>query len=78
MTGSAGITGVIVQYIAGIDPNLEAQPPEEVECLFFAYLGIPAVILMVPMYFIWKYPLSRKRMSMIRAELEARRSSLSS
>jgi len=77
VTGSAGITGVIVQYIAGIDPKLEVQPPEVVDRLFYAYLGIPAVILMVPMYFIWRYPLTRKRMAGIRAELEARRSSLS-
>jgi Na+/melibiose symporter-like transporter len=49
-----------------------------VDRLFFAHLGIPAVILAVAMYFIWKYPLNRKRMAGIRAELEARRSRLSS
>lgn len=76
VTGSAGITGVIVQYIAGINPKLETQPPEVVNRLFLAYLIIPAVILAVPLYFIWKYPLNRWRMEEIRAELEARRGKL--
>jgi GPH family glycoside/pentoside/hexuronide:cation symporter len=76
ITGSAGITGVIVQYIAGIDPKLEAQPPEVVSRLFTAYLVIPSIILMAPMYFIWKYPLGRERMAEIRAALEARRGTL--
>lgn len=76
ITGSAGITGVIVQYIAGINPKLEHQPVEVVDRLFAAYLIIPAIILMFPLYFIWKYPLSRQSMAEIRAKLEERRGSL--
>lgn len=76
VTGSAGITGVIVQYIAGINPKLQTQPAEVVNRLFAAYLIIPAVILIVPLYFVWRYPLDRKRMAGIRAELEARRGKL--
>jgi GPH family glycoside/pentoside/hexuronide:cation symporter len=76
ITGSAGITGVMVQYIAGINPKLEHQPVEVVDRLFAAYLIIPAIILMFPLYFIWKYPLGRQRMAEIRAKLEARRGSL--
>jgi GPH family glycoside/pentoside/hexuronide:cation symporter len=73
VTGAIGITGVIVQYIAGIDPHLSVQPPEAINRLFAAYLIIPAAILIVPLYFVWKYPLSRSHMADIRAQLEARR-----
>ncbi len=73
ITGSAGIAGVIVQYIAGINPHLERQPDAVVERLFSAYLIIPAVIMIFPLYFIWKYPLNRRRMADIRAQLELRR-----
>lgn len=76
ITLSAGITGVVVQYIAGIDPALHTQPASVVDRLFIAYLVIPAVILIVPLYFFWKYPLTRERMAGIRAELEQRRGTL--
>lgn len=76
ITGSAGITGVIVQYIAGINPHLEHQPAEVVDRLFAAYLIIPAVIMIFPLYYIWKYPLNRSRMAEIRAQLELRRGTL--
>ena len=76
VTGSAGITGVIVQYIAGINPNLAIQSDAVVNRLFIAYLVIPAVILALPLLFILKYPLNRQRMAEIRAELEARRGKL--
>lgn len=78
ITGSAGITGVIVQYIAGINPHLQQQPAAVVERLFAAYLIIPAVIMIFPLYFIWKYPLNRHCMAEIRARLELRRGTLTS
>jgi GPH family glycoside/pentoside/hexuronide:cation symporter len=73
VTGAVGITGLIVQHIAGINPKLAVQPPEVIDRLFASYLIIPAVILVVPLYFVWKYPLSRDRMAGIRTQLEARR-----
>jgi GPH family glycoside/pentoside/hexuronide:cation symporter len=78
ITGSAGISGVIIQYIAGIDPHLPQQPADVVDRLFAAYLIIPSLIMIFPLYFIWKYPLNRRRMAEIRAELELRRGTLTS
>jgi GPH family glycoside/pentoside/hexuronide:cation symporter len=73
LAGSLGVSGIIIQYIAGIDPKLTIQPPEVIDRLFMAYLVIPAIILVIPLFFIWRYPLTRERMFKIRSELEARR-----
>ncbi|MBK1879733.1 MFS transporter [Pelagicoccus mobilis] len=73
LTASAGATGIVVQYVAGIDPSLETQPAEVVDRLFKAFLIMPGVLLAIPMLFLFFYPLSRKRMEGVRSELEERR-----
>jgi GPH family glycoside/pentoside/hexuronide:cation symporter len=76
LAGSLGISGIIIQYIAGIEPERISQTQEVVDRLFAAYLIIPAVILIVPLFFVWIYPLNRRRMASIREQLESRRGSV--
>jgi GPH family glycoside/pentoside/hexuronide:cation symporter len=73
LAGSLGLSGIIIQYVAGINPKISVQPPEVVDRLFASYLIVPAVILLIPLFFVWCYPLSRERMLEIRSVLETRR-----
>ena len=73
LTVSLGLVGVVIQHIAGIDPALAQQPEAVVDRLFYAFLIIPAVLFLVPVVLVVRYPLSRERMNQVRAELEARR-----
>ena len=76
LTASAGMIGIIIQFIAKIDPSLDVQPEAVINRLFWAYLLLPGVLLILPMFFLVIYPLSRKKMDEIRAELELRRGEL--
>jgi len=76
LAGSLGISGIIIEYVAGIEPERICQTQEVIDSLFAAYLIIPAVILIVPLYFVWLYPLNRRRMKSIREQLENRRGSV--
>jgi GPH family glycoside/pentoside/hexuronide:cation symporter len=62
--------------LSGIDTTLGEQPEAVVQRLVALYIIIPLVIWCIPLFFILRYPLNRRRMAEVRAELEARRGAL--
>jgi GPH family glycoside/pentoside/hexuronide:cation symporter len=62
--------------LSGIDTMLGEQPEAVVRRLVLLYMVIPLAIWTIPLFFIWRYPLNRRRMAEVRTELEARRGAL--
>ena len=70
---SAGLGGSAL-LLTGFDATrAAAQAPGVLENLRFIYIWTPILFLVVALFAIHRYPLSRERMSEIRAQLEARR-----
>ncbi|MCE0499065.1 MAG: MFS transporter [Methylacidiphilales bacterium] len=72
LTTGAGVGGCLVQF-SGFRAALVEQPPEVLQHMRWIYLSVPALFYSCTIIFIWHYPLNRKRMAAIRAELEIRR-----
>jgi GPH family glycoside/pentoside/hexuronide:cation symporter len=72
LTAAAGIGGLLIQ-LSGFNAAFTEQPPEVLQRMKLLYLYVPILIYSFTLFFIWRYPLDRKRMSEIRAELEHRR-----
>jgi len=67
------LTGVLVDWFAGLVPGQAAQSPETVWRIGVLYSVLPAVLLGVAAALILRYTLSQQRLAAIRAELDRRR-----
>ena len=67
------LTGVLVDWFAGLVPGQAAQSPETVWRIGVLYSVLPAVLLGVAAALILRYTLSQQRLAAIRAELNRRR-----
>jgi GPH family glycoside/pentoside/hexuronide:cation symporter len=75
-TLAASLGGFLLAW-TGYNAKLGAlQPAQVLENLKTAYIWIPIGLLLLNLFFISKYPLTRKRMAEIRKDLEARRGAL--
>ncbi len=72
LTAAAGIGGLMIQ-LSGFNAALMEQPPEVLARMRLIYFYVPILIYSFTLFFIWRYPLNRNRMTQIRAELEHRR-----
>lgn len=72
-TFSVGLSGFILEW-TGFDVKVgEAQPEQVLTRMVTLYILLPAICWSVAVALCWFYPLSRKKMAVIRAELEERR-----
>lgn len=72
-TVSVGLSGFILTW-TGFDASVgETQPDVVLKRMVTLYILLPAICWSVAVVLCWFYPLNRKRMSDIRAELEVRR-----
>jgi GPH family glycoside/pentoside/hexuronide:cation symporter len=70
---TGGLSGLLLVW-TGFDAKLGAEQAEHVlQNLKLFYIWIPIGFLVLCLFAISRYPLTRKRMAEIRAELEARR-----
>lgn len=72
LTLSMGIGGFVLQF-SGFDAAHSTQAPATLNRMFALYLIIPLVIWSIALVCAWFYPLTRKRASAIRQQLEIRR-----
>ncbi|MBC8010495.1 MAG: MFS transporter, partial [Burkholderiales bacterium] len=72
LTLTAGLGGWVLQS-TGFDVKVNANDPVLHQRLLTIYIWVPIAIWSVGLVFAWLYPLTRTRMSAIRAELESRR-----
>ena len=70
---SMGLGGLVL-FISGFDVKLaHEQPAAVLHSMLLLYVALPLVIWFCGLIFVWLYPLDRRQMSVIRADLEARR-----
>ena len=74
-TCATGLGGWVLE-LSGFNAKVGAQPPEVLRRMFLMYLVIPVVIWCFAVLIAGVYPLSRRRMAEIRAELESRRGAI--
>jgi GPH family glycoside/pentoside/hexuronide:cation symporter len=67
------LSGVLVDWFAGLVPGQAAQSPDTVWRIGLLYSVLPAMLLGVAAVLILRYTLSQKRVVAIRAELDRRR-----
>lgn len=72
LTAAAGISGVMIQ-LSGFCAVAPRQPAEVLLRMKWIYICLPVLLWSCTIFFIWKYPLNRRRMSEIRDALERRR-----
>jgi len=73
ITLSTGLGGVVLVQ-TGFDAALKGeQPPEVLQRMFWVYLLMPAAFWTASLVCLWKFPLTRARMTEIRAELDLRK-----
>lgn len=73
MTCSVGLSGFILEW-TGFDSKLgKTQDSSVLNNMVLAYIFLPVIFWSISLFLLYKYPLDRKKMSMIRTELEARR-----
>jgi GPH family glycoside/pentoside/hexuronide:cation symporter len=75
MTCAAGVSGFVLE-LSGFASKLPHQPPDVLQRMFGMYLLLPIGIWAVAVGIACYYPLSRRRMGEIRAELETRRGAI--
>lgn len=75
MTCAAGVSGFVLQ-MSGFTSKITHQPPEVLRWMLWMYLLLPIGIWAIAIVIAGFYPLSRRRMGEIRAELEARRGAI--
>jgi GPH family glycoside/pentoside/hexuronide:cation symporter len=68
--------GVLLEFTGFTDPKLGDQPPEVLSRMMIIYITLPIVVWGIGLLCIWRYPLNREKMSVIRADLEVRRGAL--
>jgi GPH family glycoside/pentoside/hexuronide:cation symporter len=71
-TVAMGLSGFILEW-TGFDAKLGAQPEAVLHRMLLLYILLPTIFWIVAVILIGIYPLNRKKMSEIRAELESRR-----
>jgi GPH family glycoside/pentoside/hexuronide:cation symporter len=72
ITCAAGAGGIAV-HLTGFSAAVTVQPPGVLRRMKIIYLVLPLAIWSLTLLFIRSYPLDRRRMAVIRAELEIRR-----
>lgn len=73
LTCSMGLGGLVLE-ISGFNVKLaHQQPPEVLHRMLVLYVVLPLFIWACGLFFIWRYPLNRKKMGDIRTILEDRR-----
>ncbi|MFA7343103.1 MAG: MFS transporter [Terrimicrobiaceae bacterium] len=72
LTAAAGISGLMIQW-SGFSATAAEQPMNVLLRMKWIYVCMPILMWSGAIFFIWKYPLDRKRMAEIRADLELRR-----
>ncbi|MCP5533662.1 MAG: MFS transporter [Akkermansiaceae bacterium] len=72
LTCSMGVGGLVLN-LTGFDVHLDTQPEAVLLRMKACYIAIPIIMWTIGLAMIWFYPLDRKRMNEVRAELERRR-----
>lgn len=84
-TGSAAALGLMQLVLhfsgyvtppAGFAPENVGQPPSAVFAIRMLIGPVPAVLLAISMYLIWRYPINKEKHEQIRAELAEKRANL--
>jgi GPH family glycoside/pentoside/hexuronide:cation symporter len=73
---TGGLSGVLLGLTGFNSSAGAAQSPHVLENLKLFYIWLPVIFLVVCLFAISRYPLTRQRMTEIRAELEARRGAI--
>jgi GPH family glycoside/pentoside/hexuronide:cation symporter len=73
---SGGLSGVLLTLTGFKISSGALQSPQALEHLKFFYIWLPAIFLIICLFAISRYPLTRKRMQEIRSQLEARRGAI--
>lgn len=71
-TVGAGLGGLVIHW-AGIDVMVTVQDPGVLEKIRKLFIALPLVLWSFTLVFIWRYPLTRDFMAVMRAKLEAKR-----
>ena len=70
---SMGLGGLVLQF-SGFDVKLaHEQPARVLHTMLLLYVALPLIIWGCGLVFVWLYPLDRKKMAVIRTDLETRR-----
>lgn len=72
LTCSMGTNGLVLN-LTGFDVHAKSQPAEVLLRMKLAFIALPVLMWCVALAMIWFYPLNRRRMDAVRAELEKRR-----
>jgi GPH family glycoside/pentoside/hexuronide:cation symporter len=72
LTASVGIGGFVLQF-SGFNAAIGHQPPEVIQRMLGLFIGLPLVFWAIAFALGWMYPLTRDKMTAIRADLEKRR-----
>ncbi len=76
LTCSMGIGGLVLS-LSGFDvKRASEQPPEVLHSMLLLYVGLPVLIWGAGLLFVWRYPLDRLQLGVIRQQLEARRGAM--
>jgi GPH family glycoside/pentoside/hexuronide:cation symporter len=67
------VGGVLLEFTGFTDPKLGDQPPEVLHRMMVIYIALPTFVWGLGLLCLWRYPLNREKMLVIRADLEARR-----
>ncbi|MBK1880154.1 MFS transporter [Pelagicoccus mobilis] len=73
ITLAVACSGYLLEFMAGFDVAEGEQSVETLESIKTMYVALPCVALGLAFVILLKYPLSRKKMEEVRAELEQRR-----
>lgn len=72
LTCSMGTSGLVLN-LTGFNVHAKTQPHEVLMNMKLCYVIIPIVMWSLALLMLWFYPLNRRRMDEVRAQLEARR-----
>ncbi len=69
--------GGLVLSLSGFDVKRASEQPAEVlHTMLLLYVGLPVLIWGAGLLFVWRYPLDRIQLGVIRQQLEARRGAM--
>ena len=71
------VTGLLVEWFAGLVPGQATQSPETVWRIGLLYSLLPAILLLVAAVLVLRYRVSHNRIVVVQAELAKRRSTWS-
>ncbi len=72
-TLAAGLSGFILEWTGFEAKNGAQQPQEVLRRMLILFIVIPVISYTIALVILWFYPLHRRKMAGVRAELEARR-----